>query len=63
MLKHTDLTRNRIQSFLQTELKPRIYGERSALKIEINTNPCENQHEAMKGPWVEVTKGYQYGPA
>ena len=63
MLKHSELTRNRIQSFLIRELKPRIYGKRSPLKIEINTNPCATQKEAETGPWKEVTKGFEYGPA
>ncbi len=63
MLKHTDLTRNRIQAFLHNELKPRLYGARCPLKIEINTNPCETQVEAIKGPWTEVSKGFEYGPA
>ena len=63
MLKHSDLTRNRIQSFLKLELKPRIYADRAPLKIEINVNPCASQVEAEKGPWKEVTKGFEYGPA
>jgi alpha-mannosidase len=63
MLKHTDLTRSRIVSFLKTELQPRIFGERSPLKIEINENPCATQSEAEKGPWREVEKGFAYGPA
>lgn len=63
MLKHTDLTRNRIASFLRMELQPRVRGERVPLKIEINETPCAYQVEAEKGPWKEVTKGYEYGPA
>ncbi len=63
MLKHTDLTRNRIQAFLVNELKPRLYGARSPLKIEINPNPCATQAEAESGPWTEVGHGYEYGPA
>ncbi len=63
MLKHSDLTRNRISAFLSTELKPRIFGSRTPLKIEINANPCATQAEAEKGPWKEVEEGYQYGPA
>ena len=63
MLKHTDLTRNRIHAFLKNELKPRLYGGRCPLKIEINRNPCETQDEALKGPWTEVFHGFEYGPA
>ena len=63
MLKHTDLTRNRIAAFLNAELKPRVFGERAPLKIEINENPCATQAEAEKGPWREVEKGFSYGPA
>ncbi len=63
MLKHTDLTRNRIVTFLRMDLRPLIYGERADLKIEINETPCNDQNEAMKGPWKEVTSGYEYGPA
>ena len=63
MLKHSELTRNRIHSFLRQELKPRLQGERTPLKIEINANPCATQAEAQQGPWKKVTKGYEYGPA
>jgi len=63
MLKHSELTRNRIAAFLKYELKPQLHGLRSPLKIEINCNPCATQAEAEKGPWKEVTKGFEYGPA
>ncbi|MBI1332018.1 MAG: hypothetical protein GC165_03970 [Armatimonadetes bacterium] len=63
MLKHSDLTLRRISLFLKTELKPRIYGDRHGLKIEVNSNPCKTQKEAEKGPWQEVEKGFEYGPA
>lgn len=63
MLKHSDLTLRRISLFLKTELKPKIYGARESLQIEINTTPCKNQKEAEKGPWQEVGKGFEYGPA
>ena len=63
MLKHSDLTLRRISLFLKTELKPRIYGAREPLTIEINSNPCKNQKEAEKGPWEKVEKGFEYGPA
>jgi len=63
MLKHSDLTRNRISAFLKYELKPRLQGERTPLKIEINRNPCATQAEAENGLWQEVSHGYEYGPA
>ncbi|MDR3691701.1 MAG: glycoside hydrolase family 38 C-terminal domain-containing protein [Fimbriimonas sp.] len=63
MHKHTELTRNRIHAFLRNELKPRLYGDRRPLKIEINSRPCETQFEAKEGPWTEVAHGYEYGPA
>jgi alpha-mannosidase len=63
MLKHSELTRNRIAAFLKHELKPQLYGQRAPLKIEINCNPCATQSEAEKGPWKEVHKGFEYGPA
>ena len=63
MLKHSDLTLRRISLFLKTELKPRIFGARESLLIEINSNPCKNQKEAEKGPWEVIEKGFEYGPA
>ncbi len=63
MLKHTQLTHDRIVAFLKNELKPQIFGERVPLRIEINENPCATEAEAEKGPWREVEKGYAYGPA
>lgn len=63
MLKHTDLTRRRIASFLNHELKPRLYAERVPLKIEFNDTPVDTQSEAEAGPWKEVGKGFAYGPA
>lgn len=63
MLKHTDLTRNRVRAFLANELKPQVFGEREPLRIEINERPCDTQAEAEAGPWQEVGKGYEYGPA
>lgn len=63
MLKHSDLTRNRIAAFLRYELKPQLNGPRTPLKIEINSNPCATQAEAETGPWKEVSRGFEYGPA
>jgi alpha-mannosidase len=63
MLKHPDLTRNRIHRFLESRLRPLLYSERTNLKIEFNPEPCETQAEAEAGNWTEVTKGFAYGPA
>jgi alpha-mannosidase len=63
MLKHPELTRGRIASFLRYELKPRIYSDRLPLKIEMNRNPSVDENEARLGPWEEVQPGFQYGPA
>lgn len=67
MLKHSDLTRRRISSFLSTELRPCLYRERSPLSIEVNVNPSlgpkADQAQAMLGPWSPVTAGFKYGPA
>lgn len=63
MLKHNDLTRRRVASFLRDTLKPRLFAERSPLKIEINESHVDSQEEALAGPWKEVSKGYAYGPA
>src|SRR5581483_10440839 len=63
MRKHHDRTVRRISQFLARELKPRVYIDRSPLKIEINETQAADQNEAKKGPWKEVTSGYEYGPA
>lgn len=63
MLKHTDLTRNRVRAFFRQVLQPNLHGERMPLRIEINENPVATQAEAEAGPWKEVSKGYEYGPA
>jgi alpha-mannosidase len=63
MLKHPDLTLRRIRAFLKNELKPGVYGERSALQIEFSESGAETQREAIKGPWKAVEPGFQYGPA
>ncbi len=63
MLKHPDLTLRRISQFLKHEIKPRIYGDRSPLTIEVNETPCKTQKEAEKGPWKKVERGFEYGPA
>ncbi len=63
MLKHTSITRRRIDSFVQHQLKQLIYGEEHPLKIEINESSCATQNEAKKGTWQEVESGYKYGPA
>ena len=63
MLKHSDITRRRIGQFLKNELEPRIYGERSPLRIEFNDQPAVDQNAAKKGTWRVVDPGFQYGPA
>jgi len=63
MLKHPDLTRNRVSAFLHSVLKPNLTGARHPLRIEVNDQPCATQREAMKGPWREVQRGFAYGPA
>src|SRR5512146_616816 len=63
MLKHPEITRRRLDLFLKQDIVPRLYGERSPLKIEINESPAKDQKEAIKGPWREVGPGFQYGPA
>ena len=63
MLKHPDLTRRRLTRFLLDELTPALIGERQPLKIETNANPARNQAEAELGPWEEVARGFEYGPA
>lgn len=63
MLKHHDLTRRRIELFLNQDLRPLAVRDREPLKIEINENPCATQAEAAAGPWKEVSAGFEYGPA
>lgn len=63
MLKHPDLTLRRIDLFLKTELEERLVGARVPLKIEYCEVAHATQNEAKKGPWVEVEKGFRYGPA
>jgi alpha-mannosidase len=63
MLKHSDLTKRRISQFLTNGLSIHLTGERCNLMIEMNESPCTDQHEAEKGPWREVKKGFEYGPA
>lgn len=63
MQKHPEITRRRINAFLQHQLRPLRYGEEVMLEVEVNENPCKNQAEAMKGPWKKVEKGFRYGPA
>jgi alpha-mannosidase len=63
MLKHPDLTRRRIEQFLQYELQEKIVGERAPLDIEFCPKPHATQAEAAKGPWKKVEPGFRYGPA
>ena len=63
MLKHPDLTRRRLANFLKNELLPSVQGDRAPLTVERNPNPCADQAEAERGPWLPVEPGYRYGPA
>lgn len=63
MLKHTELTQRRLNSFLQHTLRPAVFGETHPLKIEFCDRPYHSQEEAEAGPWKEVSKGFEYGPA
>lgn len=63
MLKHPDLTRRRVQAFLNSTLKPSIFGATCPLKMEFNASPAKDQAEAAGGEWSEVGKGFAYGPA
>lgn len=63
MLKHHDLTKRRVAAFLRYDLQPAIHIARHPLKIEVNETPCATQAEAEAGPWREVEKGFEYGPA
>jgi len=63
MLKHFDLTRQRLQVFLETVLRPAIRVAEHPLKIEFNPEPAANDAEAARGPWTEVGAGFRYGPA
>lgn len=63
MLKHPDLTRRRIEQFLQYDLQDRILGEREPLDIEFCAKPHATQAEAEAGPWKRVEPGFRYGPA
>jgi alpha-mannosidase len=62
MLKHPDLTRRRIQLFLN-ELKATIYGENISLQIEMLQGSAKDQKEAEAGKWKVIKEGLKYGPA
>lgn len=63
MLKHTDITRRRIQAFLKNDLLPLRYGTKESLKIEVNRDPAKDQNVAIAGKWETVEPGFKYGPA
>jgi alpha-mannosidase len=62
MLKHPDLTRRRIQLFLN-ELKNNIHGASAPLQIEMLQGEAKNQKEAEAGTWKVIQEGLRYGPA
>jgi alpha-mannosidase len=63
MRKHPELTLRRVQAFLNSTLKPSLFGATHPLKIEFNNSPAKDQAEAAAGDWKEVAKGFEYGPA
>jgi alpha-mannosidase len=63
MLKHPDLTRQRIEQFLRYELQEKVLGERHPLEVEFCREPHPTEALAAKGPWERVEKGFRYGPA
>lgn len=63
MLKHTDLTSNRIANFVKYDLEEAILGERQALEIEFCPEAHIDERDAAKGAFEKVEKGFRYGPA
>ena len=63
MLKHTDLTLGRINSFIKYDLEEQLIRERSPLAIEFCPEGHLDEHAASKGPWEPVGAGFRYGPA
>lgn len=62
MLKHTSLTRRRIEQFIQHELEPKILRDKEPLTVEFCDVPHDDQNAAMTGPWTKVEPGFQFGP-
>lgn len=63
MLKHSDLTRRRIEQFLKYELEPKVVTAEEPLRVFYCGEPYRNQEEAAQGAYVEVDPGFRFGPA
>ncbi|MCC7101780.1 MAG: hypothetical protein IT206_01730, partial [Fimbriimonadaceae bacterium] len=64
MLKHPDLTLNRILRVHQQLIQDQLIGERREWDVEMLNQPCATEKEAREAKgWKAVRPGYQYGPA
>lgn len=64
MLKHPDLTLNRILRVHQQLIQDQLIGERREWDVEMLNQPCATEREAREAKgWKAVQPGYQYGPA
>lgn len=64
MLKHPDLTLNRILRVHQQLIQDQLIGERREWDVEMLNQPCATEREAREAKgWKAVRSGYQYGPA
>lgn len=63
MLKHTDLTSNRIANFVKYDLEEAMLGERQTLEIEFCPVAHADEKAAAKGTYEAVSEGFRYGPA
>ncbi len=63
MLKHTDLTRKRIEQFVKYELEEKLVIDSELLEIWHCDQPYTSQTEAEAGKWTKVEPGFKFGPA
>ena len=63
MLKHPEITRNRLNLFYNVELAERIIEKRYPLSIEISDYRGDDGKAAAKSKWSPVEAGFRYGPA
>jgi len=63
MLKHPEITRRRIDQFIENDLKPAILGEREPLQIEYCETACRDENAAKKAEFKPIEAGFRYGPA
>lgn len=64
MLKHPDLTLNRILRVHQQLIQDQLIGERREWDVEMLDLPCVTEKEAREAKgWKALRPGYQYGPA